>query len=233
MNDDRDDIQAAPAPTYPPLPLAGEELFAEPDAQFEADFAEFFAEPLHDPASEETKAARFDAILQRGEELLLLEVKNTAPQNTEANKTNTSSASATAARPDRPQPKTVPRRTRRVTDKPPTRRPGSTPRRRKSRSRISPGRALARAGMLAGLAGICAAATMAIWSQNFASFLHLVNIPVLAVAVSHQYLNYLRTGMKNDTEREGRSKTAMRFRFYRRIHERVRGERFRRNRDRV
>ncbi|MFF3891271.1 hypothetical protein [Streptomyces sp. NPDC001914] len=230
MNDERDDIQAAPAPTYPPLPLAGEELFAEPDAQFEADFAEFFAEPLHDPASEETKAARLDAILQRGEELLLFEAKNTAPQNTEANKTNTSPASATAARPNQPQPKTAPRWTRRMIAKPPTRRPGSTPRRREKRSRISPGRALPRAGMLAGLASICAATTMAIWSQNLA-FLHLIT-PVLAVAVS-QYSSHLHMGTKNDTEPEGRPRTATRFHSYRRIHERVRGQRHRRNRDRV
>ncbi|WP_406364418.1 hypothetical protein [Streptomyces sp. NBC_00645] len=241
MNDDRDDIQAAPAPTYPPLPLAGEELFAEPDAEFEADFVEFFTEPFHDPASEETKAARFDAIVQRGEELILLEAKNTATQNTatrntDAKNTSTSSASATAAQPGTaetknpatptmpnwPQPQTIPRQTRHVIVKPPTQHLSSTPRRSKSRLRFSPVRVLAQAGLLAGIAGVCVVMTMVIWSGDFSAPIHiLVNIPVLVAAVSHHYLRSHPARPEASLEREGRPKSIMRMRSYRKNRERV------------
>ncbi|MFI6341063.1 hypothetical protein [Streptomyces sp. NPDC050535] len=45
------------------------------EPELTADFAEFFTEPVEDPASEEVKAARLDAVIRRGEEIVAARAK--------------------------------------------------------------------------------------------------------------------------------------------------------------
>ncbi|WP_328512945.1 hypothetical protein OHB25_58890 [Streptomyces mirabilis] len=184
---------------------------------------------------------------------MLLEAKNTARQDTgvqstRAKDTGVSPASAAAAQPgtagqqnlttpvlpvpDLPRNDPVPRQTRRVSVPPKPRHTPSSPRRRGNRPWFSPGRTLARVGVLAGMAGACVVTTVGIWSGNFSSVMHFVNIPVLVAVVSDHYLRYHHASPEVSLERESRPKAAMRMRSYRRNRERARGER-RRNRERV